>query len=131
MVNDLMDYVSVMQSQQILWRLKPSGASWLVNTLISCLCYTERDLPSTGSFLRWLQRPGLGQAKAKSQELLPSLPHGCRCPMTWIIFFCFSQAISRELGWKRSSQDTNQCPNGIWQLYPLCHSTSPDLCPLK
>lgn len=39
----------------------------------------------------------------------------------------FSQAVSRKLGWKWRSWDTNRCPCGQckWQLYPLWHSTNP------
>lgn len=34
-----------------------------------------RDLPSAGSFLNWLQWPGLGQTEAGSQKHHLSLPH--------------------------------------------------------
>lgn len=33
-------------------------------------------LPTAGSFFRWSQWLGLSQAKVKSQELFPGLPHG-------------------------------------------------------
>lgn len=36
----------------------------------------ERALPPTDSLPKWLQKPGLGQAKASIQELYPGLLRG-------------------------------------------------------
>lgn len=47
-------------------------------------------------FPNWLQSPGPGKVKAKSQELLDS-PHRCRGSRTWAIFSCFLTCIIREL----------------------------------
>uniref|UniRef100_A0A5F9DJP0 JNK1/MAPK8 associated membrane protein n=1 Tax=Oryctolagus cuniculus TaxID=9986 RepID=A0A5F9DJP0_RABIT len=50
----------------------------------------EKKLTSTGSLPKWLQWPGLCQAKARSQELLSGLPcFGYRGPSSWAIFTAF------------------------------------------
>lgn len=41
-----------------------------------------------------------------------------RCPRTWAIFHCFPKHISRYLDQSWSSQDSNQSPYGISELYP-------------
>uniref|UniRef100_A0A5F9CEJ8 Dynein regulatory complex subunit 2 n=1 Tax=Oryctolagus cuniculus TaxID=9986 RepID=A0A5F9CEJ8_RABIT len=108
---------------------------WLPGSLF-LFCFAERErereresLPSTGSVPQMFpKQPGLGQAKARSQKLLPGLPHGHRGPSTWAIFCCFPRCLSRELDWKWRSQDLNLCPHGIrhhrWWLYLLRHSAS-------
>lgn len=53
---------------------------------------TERS--SSGSLPGQLKRHRLAQAKARSQELFHSLPHGCRGPNTWVITCCFPRHMA-------------------------------------
>lgn len=55
----------------------------------------ERNI-FAGLLLRWLQLPGLGQVKARGQELPPSVSPVSRGPNPWAIFCCFPRHINRE-----------------------------------
>ena len=61
----------------------------------------EKDLPSAGSLPRWPQQPEIRQSKARRQELLLGLPHGCRGPSAWASSTAFPDH-SRELDQKGS-----------------------------
>lgn len=70
---------------------------------------TQRVLPFAGSMLKRPQHPVLSWSKTGSQEILPSLPCGCRDPRTWIILCCFPEYMSRELDGKQSGQNKKWC----------------------
>lgn len=48
----------------------------------------ERDFPSTDSFLKYLQWPGLGQIESRNLKLHPGLSWGWSGPSIWAIFYC-------------------------------------------
>ena len=50
---------------------------------------SQEDLPFDGSCPKRLQRLELSQSKARSQELPPGLPRGCRVPRLQAILNCF------------------------------------------
>ena len=75
----------------------------------------EIDLPSTGSLPKWPQRPELRRSEARSQELLPGLPCGCRGPRVGPSSIAFP-GHSRELDQKWSSWVSNQRPYGMLAL---------------
>lgn len=71
-------------------------------------------------------KPGLGLAKARTQNSILISYMGGKGPRTWGIFCCLSRHRNRELGWKQSGRDLIQCSNLVcWHhkqwLYLLCH----------
>lgn len=78
----------------------------------------ERDeamLPFAGSLPRW---PKLGQAEARSCIQTSGSKHSGHPPPS-------CQTISRELDWKWSSRDTNQCSCGMPALQGVALPTMP------
>lgn len=70
---------------------------------------TDRHLPFADLLLNVLQQPRLGLVKAKSPEPNPGFHYewqrpNCMHPHLTLLRVC----ISRKLGWKQSSQDSNQ-----------------------
>lgn len=86
----------------------------------------ESDLPFSGSLSGWLRYLGLGQAKARSQELRFSRsptgtqPFGPSCTG-------FSRHIRRVVDGKWSSWDTNQQPYGMPASQAAALPTMPQL----
>lgn len=75
----------------------------------------ERDLSLLALLWKWLQKPELGQKKARSQNSLWNLPCEFRGPTCWIIiiFLCFPKFITRDLEWKCNHRGLNQCAYGL------------------
>lgn len=65
----------------------------------------ERKLPFAASPPKCLQQPGLGQTKARSQDLSLYFPHGGR-NLSLGRHFLPPRDFGRELGQKQASQDS-------------------------
>lgn len=80
----------------------------------------------------WPQWPGLGQAKARKQEILLCLPQMCRGPSTWSSAAAF-QGISAGVGEKVEQLELEPMP--MWHVRilggGLHHSIGPFLLSLK
>lgn len=75
----------------------------------------DGDPPSTCSFSRWLQLPGLGLSGAKSQEPGASFrsPMWVQGPTFWAILCCLSRHNSKEMDSKLNIWDSNWNPHGM------------------
>lgn len=86
--------------------LPPLPVRLLQESSPQCLRIQEQeDQVSAGSFPKWLQQPGQGQAEVRSPDV------GSRVPRTWAITSCLPRHKSRKLDWKRSIWNTSQHSN--------------------
>lgn len=84
----------------------------------------------TGSFSKWLPAARSGPGQTQGQELPLSLPQGYWDPRTWVIFCYFPRHISRELGQKWSSGDSNRLCYRMLALPAAASPATPQHWPL-
>lgn len=85
----------------------------------------EREVPMTGLLSTLPKQPGLGQAEARNQQLLPGFLHGWEGLKYQLLP---PSALAR--GWLRSQTSVFRGALHLirhrhprWQLTPLCHNT--------
>lgn len=91
-----------------------------------------RDLPSSGSLLKWPHWPRAGLGHDRCQELLSGLPCCCRGSTTWAICHCFPRCISSELDRQPCIQYSNWHTHvAVWatalvlpEKFSLLHNSS-------
>lgn len=83
---------------------------------------TEKDFSVTSSLSKWLQQPGLGEAKAKSLELLHGPHMGGRGPSTCAIFHWLPRCISQEAGSEAGQLQSELVP--VWGCQPASQATA-------